>query len=276
MQSRTFIISECCSSWRFGEDHLSNAYRMILAAKECGADAAKFQWTSDVEEMARRRNDTNPANDEILAYPVEWLHKLKAKCDEVGIEFMVTCFLQKDIFRIAPLVERFKVASAESSDHSFVEAHFQHKKPVIISYAFGVKPPYVPDESRWHLACTCSYPTPIEQLNLGRLSPKPINEVEMSYALFNGLSDHSTSILSGALAVAGGSVCLEKHCRLINTPTDNPDFGHSLVIEPMLAAPENSFAKYVEFVRLAEKAMGTGENVIQECEKANLTRRVKI
>ena len=264
---KTFVIAECCSSWRFGpiEQHLQNAYRMILAAKECGADAAKFQFCSDPVEMSKRRNDNNPANYEILVYPVEWLHKLKAKCDEVGIEFMCTVFLEKDIFRVAPLVSRFKVASAESSDQSFADAHLEYKKPIIVSYAFGVMPHEGLNIKPLH--CVCSYPTPIEQFNLARIKPENGEE-------FSGISDHTTSVLTGALAVACGASVLEKHCRLWDTPKDNPDFGHSLVVEP--ASDEFSFAKYVSNIREAEKAMGSGENVIQECEKININRRVKV
>ena len=139
---RTLVIAECCSSWRFGpiEQHLQNAYRMILAAKEADSDCAKFQWTSDVEEMARRRNDDNQKNYEILAYPVEWLHKLKAKCDEVGIAFLCTAFIERDIPTIAPLVSKFKVASVESSDEGFILAHRKYAKQIIVSYAFGSRP----------------------------------------------------------------------------------------------------------------------------------------
>ena len=268
--NRTFVIAECCSSWRFGDDHLANAFRMIELAKECDASAAKFQWTSDPALMAQRRHGEREEFD-ILAYPFEWLEKLKSKCDEVGIEFMVTCFIAKDIPTIAPLVKRFKVASAESGDFEFVKANAVFGKPVIASFAFGANPPTAFFDLT-SLHCVCSYPTPIDQLNLNRIGGQ-----------FDGLSDHTTSVLSGAVAVGAGASIVEKHVRLMSvneditpvnpkyvtkgTPPDNPDYGHSL--------NELQFAVYVRNIREAEAMMGTGESVMQECEKVNEGRRVK-
>src|SRR5688572_29219715 len=101
-----FIIAECGSSWRFGNDHLSNAYRMIEAAKECGADAVKFQWCSDGRQLAIRRSgkpheydqgecgddqcptcNTGEMYDQYINYDREWLPLLKAHADKVGIEW---------------------------------------------------------------------------------------------------------------------------------------------------------------------------------------------
>ena len=271
---RTFVIAECCSSWRFGGDHLANAFRMIEAAKACDADAAKFQWCSDPVEMSKRRNDNNPANYEILVYPIDWLHKLKAKCDEVGIEFMCTAFIERDISTVAPLVKRFKVASAESSDVEFIRAHQKYSKSIITSYAFGSMPSTA---SSHNLHCVCSYPTPIDQVNLARLLR--VNSA-LGICMMDGLSDHTTSTLTGALAVAAGATIIEKHIKLDSTPPDNPDYPHSLVcidtgIYSCADEDLNTFAPYVSNIREAELAMGSGENIIQECEKANLGRRVK-
>lgn len=263
MTQRTFVIAECCSAWRFGEDHLKNAFRMIEAAHKVGADAAKFQWCSDPVEMSKRRNDNEPKNYEILSYPFEWLLNLKAKCDSVGIEFMVTAFIEKDIPTIAPLVKRFKVASAESSDQAFVKAHFKFDKPLLVSYAFGSwKYGYWDEESGIdynerisELLCVCAYPTPVDSANLKRIVGK-----------FDGLSDHTTSTLTGALAVAAGATIVEVHAKLDETPQDNPDYPHSRNISQL--------TEYVRNIRIAEVAMGDGENRMMPCEEKNTVRRV--
>lgn len=268
------MIGECASSWRFGptSQHLDNAYRMIAAAKECDASAAKFQWTSDPVEMSQRRNDFIPAHYEILAYPFDWLEKLKAKCDEVGISFMCTIFLYKDLNKIAPLVSAFKVASAESSDEDFVDAHLDYRpmKEVYVSYAFGARRDPLrkyPRPQMSALHCVCSYPTNIAQLNLGRTR------------LFHGLSDHTTSMLTGALAVAVGATVIEKHIRLLDTPDSNSDYPHSLLVGAECYQHRECggcFRDYVANIREAELAMGNGENVMQECEKGNVGRRVGV
>lgn len=237
--------------------------------KECGADAAKFQWTSDPAQMAERRHGKREEFD-VLAWPADWIPLLKAKCDEVGIEFMCTVFIPEDIATIAPFVKRFKVASAESGDAAFVNSHDAFlPKVTIVSYAFGSK---VPGERiRQHaLHCVCSYPTPIEQANLGRLHRG---------SNFTGLSDHTTSVLTGALAVAAGATVIEKHVRLHDTPIGNDDFPHSLDATCDYRHTEdccaNCFRAYVANIREAEKAMGDGRNEAMPCEKVNEGRRVK-
>ena len=284
MPIRTFVIAECCSSWRFGPEsqHLNNAYRMISAAKEAGADAAKFQWTSDPHLMSQRRNDYEPKNYEILVYPFEWLEKLKTKCDEIGIAFMTTVFVAKDIPRIAPLVDRFKVASAESSDLAFIEAHTDYDKFMIISWAFGSIPNYGlllnQGKEISNLLCVCSYPTPLEQLNLRRLSAVPNERFQAMIKQFSGLSDHTTSTLTGALAVACGATVIEKHVKLWDTPKDNPDYPHSLSFDCDRCGDfgHRCFDAYVENIREAELALGSGENQMMPCEEVNLGRRVKV
>ena len=257
------MIAECASSWNFSLDPIGNAYRMIEAAKECGADAAKFQWVSDVNEMAYRRNDTNPRNYDIISYHFEWLEKLKAKCDEVGIEFMCTVFLTKDIAKIEPLVKRFKIASAESTDLEFTRAHYRYEKEIIISHGFGSSPS---SRNAWskYLHCVVSYPTLIEQMNIGRIRNG-----------FDGLSDHSTSMRTGGLAVALGASICEKHVRLEDTPNNNPDYPHSLPCDINVGASWSNFKIYVANIREAELAMGNGENVMMSCEDQNQKRRVR-
>lgn len=272
MANHTFLIAECGSCWRFGQDPISNAFSMIEAAKECGADAAKFQWTSDPTAMAKRRNlpEAEAMYRQYLAYPIDYLQKFKAHCDKVGIEFMVTCYLSKDIGKIAPLVSRFKIASAESSDKKFVYDHFQYEKPVIISLAFGseVRLDRYTNCPVTYLHCVCKYPTPVEQLNLrhiGTIANWPPGYIENRPSdLLKGLSDHTTSVLAGALAVAMGATVVEKHARLWDTPSTNPDYPHSLEVGCTCertamgdgcGSHHDCFALYVENIREAEKAI---------------------
>ena len=263
----TLVIAECANTWRFGSDELANACRLIESVKQCGADAAKFQWTSDPALMAERRHGKRE-EFEILAWPAEWMPKLKEHCDKAGIEFMCTVFLAKDIPVVALLVKRFKVASAESSDRAFTERLFDGR-PVYVSHAFGERPAYN-HKNVFSLACVCAYPTPIEQANLRRIASDG----------FDGYSDHTTSVLTGALCVAAGGTIVEKHVRLMETPYENPDFPHSLVANCNCGSFDNGectacFRKYTENIREAELAMGNGRNEVQECEKPFESRRVK-
>ena len=223
-KSRVFVIAEAGSTWRFGDD-LKNAIRMIEIAKQSGANAFKLQWTTNATLMAKRRHALELAvmYERYLEYPYEWLILLKQKCDDVGIEFMVTGYIQQDIPMIIPLIKRAKISSFEAADSAFVAEWLSTKKQVILSTGL------MSHDELWQLSlnrpnnltllhCVSSYPCPAEELNLNCIR---------SYRL-DGFSDHSTSTYSGGLAVLFGAKVIEKHCRLIDTPEDNPDFQHSL------------------------------------------------
>src|SRR6185295_7116565 len=99
--THTLIIAEAGSSH---DNDLQKAYRLIEAAKECGADAVKFQWTSRAAFMAERRGlglVVASMYQDYLEKPVSWLESLKAHADKVGIEFMCTVYLIEDIAVIA-------------------------------------------------------------------------------------------------------------------------------------------------------------------------------
>ena len=235
--THTLVIAELGSSWRFGYHHLGNAYKLIDAVKECGADVAKFQWTSNAGLMAMRRKlgaDAIAMYDKYLMYPKYWLPSLKAHCDKVGIEFMCTVYLKEDIEVIAPLVKMSKISAFEAEWREFVSAHCRYEKPLIVSVNDGMKRLSFCQDINF-LYCVSKYPTPIEELHLRRRKP------------FDGLSDHTTSTLTGALAVAAGASIVEVHCRLDDTPSDNPDYPHS--------RNPTDLKTYIDNIRIAERAL---------------------
>lgn len=242
-----FVIAEAACTWRYG-DELATAKRSIEAAKQCGANAFKVQWTSDPVAMSKRRNVSTDYSR--LAWPKEWLPKLKAMCDEAGIEFMTTCFLPQDIEVIAPYVKRFKVSAFESRERGFIDA-YPPDREVIASENFGVATLYEKHPKVRKLYCVSEYPTALEKLHLQ----------ELYDFRYDGLSDHTASTLTGAVAVGCGARIIEKHCKLLDTPVTDPDFGHSLCLNDHIdrvdgrRLHEAEFAQYVQNVRLAEKML---------------------
>jgi N,N'-diacetyllegionaminate synthase len=126
----SFIIAE--AGVNFNGD-LDKAKEMALKAKECGADAVKFQTFWDIGirlknyEMSREK----------------WV-LLKAYCDDIGIEFMTTAhwgspisgFYKEDyevLKFIDPLVKRHKVASPYLTNKRYLEAISAFGKPLIVS-----------------------------------------------------------------------------------------------------------------------------------------------
>lgn len=247
-----FIIAEAGSSH---DNDLQKAYRLIEAAKECGADAVKFQWTSDFGAMARRRaKDPKDVGALALMYEAflfkseEWLYALHEKCLESKIEFMCTVYLLKDIPIINKFVKRFKISAYESQWFEFVDAHDQYGKEVIIS--LNGTHVWATYGKRKFLHCVSKYPTPINELGLGKLWHRHGNGKSM----YDGLSDHSGDRLVGGFAAAAGADIIEAHIRLHDTSPANPDYGHSLICDlnspPMEAV---AFREYVGNIRYFEK-----------------------
>ena len=257
----TFIIAEAGSTWRIGKNqirHLAYACEAIRVAKDCGADACKFQWTSDPAMMEQRRK-VPVGSYEILAWPKKWLRVLAAECEDAGIEFMCTVFLVKDVPMIAPLVKRFKVASLEADDKVLIETCRQYGKPIIVSSGCS---DHCQPKDIITLQCTAAYPAPLAALNLDVLRDEPFE----SGSPFDGLSDHSGDTLTGALAVACGAEIVEVHFRLFDTPTDNPDYKHS--------HDAASLKQYIANIRKAELMLGDGVKKVEKCEEPMLKHRV--
>lgn len=254
---RTLIIAEVGSTHDGVTDRMG---WLIRAAKQAGADACKFQWTSSPDRLAtRRKAEDYKGAYQTIAFGAGMLPWLKTLCDATGIEFMCSVYLPEDIPVVAPLVTRFKVASFEAMDETFIKAHFPFGKPLIVSTGMTRREDLFwlhGDAAISLLHCVSAYPAPPEEMNLAVLRDGP----------FDGLSDHTTSVLTGAVAVGAGATILEKHLRLDYTDPANPDFPHSL--------PPNPFALYVQNVRLAERLMGSDVKQPQPSEAAMMRYRV--
>ncbi len=265
MSGKTFVIAEAGSTWRTGkaQRHLGYAKEAIWVAQRAGADAVKFQWTSNPGHMEHRRT-VRPGTYEILAWPQEWLERLRTECGHAGIEFMCTVYLPQDVPIVAPFIQRFKIASLEAQDRELFDAHKPYGKPVIISTGCMTDDElsnyWVKTEcatlSRKFLHCAAAYPPPVEHLNLLALNRHCIS----------GLSDHSCDVLTGALAVAAGAKIVEVHFRIDGSRHGNPDYDHSL--------SPSQLKEYIANIRKAEIMLGDGQKKIEPCEHNMLTHRV--
>lgn len=258
--SHTFIVAEAGSSH---DNDLAKAYRLIEAAKECGADAVKFQWTSSGKKMGFRRGLNCAGYIHYLEKPESWLYSLKQHADKVGIEFMCTAYLIEDIATIAPLVKRFKVSAFESEWKEFVEAHGKDREVIVSRNTLpGMELQYTHQPYKY-LYCVSQYPTPLEELHLSNLEHYYHHDYEAhGVERYDGLSDHTTSTLTGALAVAAGATIIEKHIRLHDTSKDCPDYPHSLVADEFVEYADHTYTKdvsafwrYVSNIREAERCM---------------------
>ena len=220
-----FIIAEAGSCH---EGILDNAKRLIDLAYAVGCDAVKFQFCSNYPQLAKNRMLTKPFYD--FSIKKEWLPYLHGYCGD-RIEWMCSTYLKEDIAAVAPFVKKFKVASFESQNEEFIEAH-PHDRPILISDGERLA------GNEFNLHCIALYPCPDDHANL-----RAIKEWD-----FDGLSDHTKNPLTGALAVALGARYIEFHIKLKDTTPNCPDY-------EVARSPEEAH-QYIKFIRQAEVLLG--------------------
>jgi len=264
----TFVISEV------GSNHNRNfelAKECIRKSKWAGADAVKFQTYSSetlyaprVKDFGGYKNINKLIKD--IELPRHWQADLKRYAEEeIGIEWFSTPF---DEFAVDELVEigvkRLKIAGFESTDPRLVKYCAKTKLPIIFSAGIGGDPQKTIDwilEENLNaditaLHCNNAYPTPPEDVNLDTLEKW---QYEQWYDWANiGLSDHTMSTLTPALAVIRGATVIEKHTT-VNNNFSGPDH--------LFALEYHAFKKCIDNIRYAEKCFGVSEKITPSEEK---------
>lgn len=230
MNDSCYVIAE------FGSNHLGNrddAINAIYAAAHCGADAIKYQLFKLKDILVNPEGNGRPGEcgDPRTELPYEWIPALAETCKEHKIDFLCTPFSSYAVAALNPYVEMWKIGS------------FEHKRIDIWNAVRATGKPIIAAEGRntvnadFRLYCVSKYPTPAEDIYL----PDFMN---VEHGCVQGFSDHTTSTIIPAFAVARGARIIEKHFRLDQTPIDSPDYPHSL--------NPRQFAEMVENIRLAE------------------------
>ncbi len=277
---RVFVIAEV------GVNHngsLELARRLIDEAKECGADAVKFQ-TFKAEEIAsvgapkagyqkqrgKGRNQLEMLKDLELSF--DDFAYLKRYCDQIGIEFLSTPFDLESaefLFRIG--MRRFKIASGEITNYPLLRKISSFSVPVLLSTgmadldevkdAVEVLMEGVRKEEITLLHCTSLYPCPFEKVNL-----KAMLTLRREFGLSVGYSDHTRGIEVPIAAVAMGAKVIEKHFTLDKSL---PGADHQASLAP------EEFKRMVEAIRNVEMALGVEEKrpVPEEEEMKRVARK---
>lgn len=261
--------------------NFNRAMVLIKKAKECGADAVKFQagrpdtLTINVDNKYFRIKHPQWGGQTLYelykkAYtPWEWFKELKQIADDLGIMFFATAFDKTSVDFLEQLnVPVHKIASFELVDLPLIEYAAKTQKPLILSTGMadiceiqeavntarqaGAKEIIL-------LKCVSSYPASPEDMNL-----KTIPHMKELFNCPVGLSDHSLGIGVSLCAVALGAVAIEKHFTL-SRKTKTPDSFFS--IEP------HELKSLVENIRIVEKAIGQVRYGATNQEKESLRFR---
>lgn len=260
--------SDCYVVAEIGHNHqgkLSTAMEMLRAAKECGADAAKFQkrdnhslYTKTLYNQPYENENsygkTYGEHREALEFGLKEYRELKQYAKEIGITLFATAFDFKSVDFLMELdVPAFKIASGDLKNTPLMEYVARFQKPMIVSTGGGT----MADVQRAYdtimpinrqlclLQATCSYPCPFEELNLSTITAYR----ERFPDIVIGLSAHDSGIAMALIASVLGARVIEKHFTL-NRAMKGTDQAFSL--------ERPGLSKMVRDLRRARVAMGDG------------------
>jgi len=253
----------------------SVALEMIKVAKDCGADAVKFQ-TFKASKLASENSSKADYQKELTGDKESQLDMLKkleldinahreliSYAKKIDIDFLSTPFDIDSINMLHSLgLKKFKIPSGEITNLPYLRELASLKAEYILSTGMcemeevraALK---IFDTSKLILLhANTQYPTPYEDVNL-RAMVKMGEEFNVRY----GYSDHTKGIEVPVAAVSMGAVVIEKHFTLDNTQ-EGPD--HKASLEP------TELKAMISSIRNIELAMGDGIKRPSKSEYSNI------
>jgi len=240
------------------------AKKTILAAKESGADAVKFQnyKTDDFIIDKKLSHEYLNGGKKIIESQYEMFKRYELSDNQV-IELKDFCDINNIDFHSTPTnfdgidllkkigVKVLKNGSDYLTNIELIEYMGKSGLPTVLSTGMALTSE-IDDAVRGFretgnnqlilLHCTSRYPTPAEEVNL-----KKINTLRDAFCCVVGFSDHSEGAWAAVGAITYGACWIEKHFTLDkNLP--GPDHRFS--------SDANEFAQYVEGIRYIENSIG--------------------
>ena len=274
----SYVIAE------IGNNHqgsLEHAFKLIDEAKECGADAVKFQKRCNNKLFIpdfynspyinpNSFGETYGMHRDALELTIEQMAQLKSYADKIGITFFCTPFDEQSLEELESLnLGFYKVASADLVHTPFLKLISKTKKNLIISTGYATYEDIDRAlENILHnnkvaiLHCTAAYPAPIESMNLNCIE----NLIDRYPNNIIGISDHENGIDAALISYMKGARVFEKHFTLnrSNKGTDN-----AFSLEP------TGLKKLVRNLRRIPKMLGNKDKFPLEIEKAPISKMRK-
>lgn len=263
--SDPFIIAEA------GINHNGNmdlAKKMILAAKEAGVDAIKFQtfctdeFIQDKTEMYTYQSQgfkvTEPQYDMFkrTEFSEEEWKEIKRSCDEQEIIFLSTVSGidgMELLFRIG--IDAIKVGSDDFVNLPLLGKYEKYGLPMIVSCGMATEKEIAAALKTLRvqeghpvclMLCTSQYPTPPKDVNARKL----LTLSEKFPEVVLGLSDHTQGITSAVVATSLGAKVFEKHFTLDH---DLPGPDHWFSADPV------ELKEWADGIRTADVMLGSPE-----------------
>ena len=244
------------------------AISLMHAAKLAGADAVKLQlfdpkWLlSNDAQLAGYQKEGNDSVFEMLdslKLEADDMLTLRAEARRLGLAFVVTPFSLENFDLLADLhADAVKIASTDAVNLPLIKLAASLNRPMIVSTGAAELEELAPcvqiieDRPACLLHCVSSYPAPAEDASLGALPA-----LAARFCLPVGYSDHTSDLITGALAVAAGACVIEKHITYDRRAV-GPD--HAASFDTAL------FARYIESIRHAVVSFGKRAKVVHGVE----------
>lgn len=270
-------MADTCIVAEIGTGHggdLTRAAELIAAAKESGADCAKFQYVIADEIVHPNTPDVElpggptPLYERFraLEQPRGFYAELKRLCEAHAIDFLCTPFGPESADALRELgAERLKIASPELNYTGLLERVARFGLPIVVSTGVSTLGDIeralavVGRANTTILHCITAYPAPEDEYNLALIPTlRTVLGVDV------GLSDHSQdpSLVPG-LAVALGATMVEKHFTLSR---DGSGLDDRIAMDPAMFTHMAATIRRVDAVLSLDRRNGPAR-VIAEFEK---------
>ena len=265
---------------------MNRAYRLIELAKESGADAAKFQnfiaakivskhGFERLGGMSHQAAWTKPVFDVYsdASVPQDWTPLLKAKCEEVGIEYFTSPYDFQSVDHVDPYVQVYKIGSGDITWPGILEHVARKGKPVMLATGASTMEDVeramsvlsAKTDKLVLMQCNTNYTASVENFKFINLN------VLKEYArrwpnVVLGLSDHTHGHATVLGAITLGARVFEKHFTDDNG-REGPD--HKFAMNP------KTWRDMIDRARELDMALGDGVKRIEgnEQETAVVQRR---
>lgn len=239
------------------EGSLDNAKMLIDLVKEGGAHAAKFQsykadTIASVNSPAYWSEDVNPVRSQHELFKKydnftkDNYYELAEYCSNIGIYFASTPFDDDSVDFLESIVPFYKIASADITNHPFIEKIAKKNKPIILSTgasnlqeieeSLDIIKKYN-NQELCLMHCILSYPTENCDANLNMIEglKQKFNDVMIGY------SDHTkpdNQMLILTTAFIKGAQVIEKHFTFDKCLPGNDHF-HAMNLDDLMKLHSN-------------------------------------
>lgn len=250
-----YIIAEIGSNFN---QSLTLAKKLIISAKNSGADAVKFQLFNSNKLYPNNKKMKNIFKK--IELKKKWIKILYEFSKKNKIDFFLSVFDTSNLKFIEKFNFKFyKIASSEVTNFKLLKSISKTNKIFILSTGMCdlgdvVKAVSILKKNIILMQCHSVYPLPTKDANLNVL--KTFKKRFKNVVL--GFSDHTMSNIPAITSVSLGALVFEKHFTL-NKKFKGPD--HFYAYNP------TQFKKYVSDIKIAFNSLGSEKKFLLPEEK---------